>query len=72
MSYLSLSVVLLLCSPHVPPPSPFPLPPHTHVHMFAHFLSPSQNHNEDGEAVVKEKLAKLSEEMQEQFRKLEE
>lgn len=30
------------------------------------------NHNEDGEAVVKEKLAKLSEEMQEQFRKLEE
>ena len=31
-----------------------------------------QNHNEDGEATVKANLAKLGEDMQEQFRKLEE
>ena len=36
------------------------------------FLSLSQNHIEEGEEGVKAKLAKLSEDMQEQFRKLEE
>ena len=32
----------------------------------------SQNHNEEGEEGVRTKIAKLSEDMQEQFRKLEE
>lgn len=49
----------------------------SHVHsiivpLVLAFLSRSQNHNEDGEEGVKAKIAKLSEDMQEQFRKLEE
>ena len=44
----------------------------THTHSLSHTHTLTQNHNEEGEAGVKAKLAKLSEDMQEQFRKLEE
>ena len=60
------------------PPNPLPCKPdqlHTLIITLCAlhcFLLHCQNHNEEGEAGVREKMAKLTEDMHEQFRKLEE